>query len=94
MGILLLRFIGLNTLIALPDKPQEILVKIPEAFKILVKEVKKNAEDRINEEGGEDDYEEEQSDGDEDVEDLKFESDDDEDFWEELYDDNYNSKLD
>lgn len=39
--------LGLNTLLALPEKPAELLAHLPDIFKTAVKLVRKNAEDRI-----------------------------------------------
>ena len=44
--------LGLNSLLALPEKPQIIMEKIPELFKTVIILVKKNAEERIEEEEG------------------------------------------
>jgi hypothetical protein len=86
--------LGLNSLLALPQKPQEIMQKMPELFKTAMMLVKKNAEERIDDEDmngkGEKDSDDDEDD---DLENYNFDSDD-EDFWEEQYDDNYNSSLD
>lgn len=82
--------LGLSTLIALPEKPQEILEKMPDIFKTVLKLVRKSAEDRLDYDPNahyEDDEEEEESD------EFDFAEDDDE-FWQEQYDDNYASALD
>jgi hypothetical protein len=39
--------LGLSTLIKYPEKPQFVLSRFPDLFKILIKLVKKNAQDRI-----------------------------------------------
>lgn len=83
--------LGLNSLLALPEKPKEILEQIPDIFKTTLKLVRKNAEERLEYEPAnclDDNYEEE-----EDPDEFEFDQDDDE-FWEEQYDDNYQSALD
>ncbi len=39
--------LGLNSLLLLPEKPVEIMTKIPDIFRVLLKLVKKNAEERL-----------------------------------------------
>jgi hypothetical protein len=41
--------LGLNTLLCLPEKPTEIMSFIPDAFKSILRLVRKNAEERIEE---------------------------------------------
>lgn len=41
--------LGLNSLLALPEKPPQIMEKMPEIFKTAIALVKKNAEERIDE---------------------------------------------
>lgn len=84
--------LGLNALLLLPEKPQEILTKVPDLFRMALKLVRKNADERLDYEhtAGNllDDDEDE-----EDPEEIEFDDDDDE-FWEEQFDDNYESALD
>jgi hypothetical protein len=42
--------LGFNALLSLPEKPTEIMPFIPDLFKSLLRLVKKNAEERIEEE--------------------------------------------
>lgn len=75
--------LGINSILALPNKPQEILARIPDLFKTAIILVKKNAEERIeddedNDKGNNSGFSDEE---DENMEDYNFESDDD-DFWE------------
>jgi hypothetical protein len=84
--------LGLNAIFLLPEKPTEIIGRIHELFKVNLKMVKKNADERVQELHPnphflDDDYE----DSDEPEE---FDFDDDDEFWEEQYDENYNSALD
>ena len=39
--------LGINSILLLPEKPQEIMEKLPEMFKTVVILVKKNAEQRV-----------------------------------------------
>ena len=43
--------LGLNSLLSLPEKPEQIMNKLPEIFKTAIVLVKKNADERIEEEG-------------------------------------------
>lgn len=69
--------LGINSILTLPTKPQEILAKMPEIFKTAIILVKKNAEERIeedeeNEKGNHSGFSDED---DENMEDYNFESD-------------------
>ena len=90
--------LGLSTLMKHTEKPQFVLAAFPELFKTLIKLIKKNAEERIDEidvqEGKKDDEDDDEDEEEEDENfDLGDESEDDAEFWEEQYDDNYESPL-
>ena len=72
--------LGLNSLLALPQKPPEIMFKMPDIFKMNLKLIRKNAEERVDGEDN-DKWEDDGFDAENEEENLQFESDD-EDFWE------------
>lgn len=88
--------LGLCSLLSLPEKPQEIMEKMPDLFKTAIALVKKNAEERIDEDldHGKENSSDFSDDEEFDMNDLNNFDSDEEDFWEEQYDDNYSSALD
>ena len=85
--------LGINSLLLLPEKPAEILAKVPELFRANLKLVRKNADERLEYDPTSGNILEDDGEEEEDPEEIEFDDEDDE-FWEEQFDDNYDSALD
>ena len=85
--------LGINSLLLLPEKPADILAKVPELFRANLKLVRKNADERLEYDPTSGNILEDDGEEEEDPEEIEFDDEDDE-FWEEQFDDNYDSALD